>query len=113
MPPDPIPASPENPLRRVHTKSLPDLLRRLGVSLVVSTYQAGKMILIRADGDVLNTHFVNFDKPMGITADGSRLTIGGHNLTPAIGADGTLYVGASDPDVSGDAGLYAFWVEVP
>lgn len=66
-------------LRSVHTSNLPDIFGRLSISLVVSTYQAGKVILVRKDGDVLNTHFRSFSKPMGITADHAKLTIGGTN----------------------------------
>jgi uncharacterized protein (TIGR03032 family) len=68
-----------NPLRSVHTSSLTDILRQLHISLVVSTYQAGKVVLVRADGGTINTHFRNFHKPMGIAGDGSRLTVGGAN----------------------------------
>lgn len=45
----------------------------------VSTYQAGKVILVRTDGNALNTHFRTFAKPMGIAADQHRLTVGGSN----------------------------------
>lgn len=71
-----------NPLRSVYTNNLPDILTQLGVSLAVSTYQAGHVILVRAEADGgLNTHFRTFHKPMGIAADHSngRLTIGGAN----------------------------------
>lgn len=66
-------------LRSVHTSNLPGLFSQLQISLVVSTYQAGKVILVRSDGNSLNTHFHPFTKPMGIAADGARLTIGGTN----------------------------------
>ncbi len=66
-------------LRSVHTSNLPALFAELQMSLVVSTYQAGKVILIRNDGGVLNTHFRTFGKPMGIAADRAHLTIGGTN----------------------------------
>jgi hypothetical protein len=36
---------------------------------VVSTYQAGRLILLRG-GEVLNTHFVGLERPMGIAACG-------------------------------------------
>ncbi|MGH8491473.1 MAG: DUF4915 domain-containing protein [Gammaproteobacteria bacterium] len=58
---------------------MPALFDELNISLVVSTYQAGKVIVVRRDGEVLNTHFRTFDKPMGIAADRARLTIGGTN----------------------------------
>ena len=64
-------------LRSVHTANLPALFERLQISLVVSTYQAGKAIVVRNDGGALNTHFRTFTKPMGIAADHLRLTIGG------------------------------------
>src|SRR5690349_24968741 len=64
-------------LRSVHTSNLPELFDQLGISLIVSTYQAGKVIIIRSDSGKLNTHFRTFAKPMGIVADYNRLTIGG------------------------------------
>ncbi|MEB3337281.1 MAG: TIGR03032 family protein [Leptolyngbyaceae bacterium] len=64
------------PLRSVHTSNFADILAQLGISLVVSTYQAGKLITLRADNGVINTHFRVFEKPMGLAADRSRLAIG-------------------------------------
>lgn len=68
-----------SPLRSVYTSNLPNLLAQLGISLAVSTYQAGKVIIVRVDGAGINTHFRSFHKPMGIAADQGRLTIGGQN----------------------------------
>jgi uncharacterized protein (TIGR03032 family) len=82
----------DSSLRSVHTSNLPELFAQLQISLVVSTYQAGKVILVRNDGGSLNTHFRTFSKPMGIAADHSRLTIGGTNTVwyyrnmPAVAA---------------------------
>lgn len=74
------PSEPETtPLKSVYTATLPGLLNQLRISLAVSTYQAGRVILIRNDHGVINTHFRLFQKPMGITADATRLTIGGAN----------------------------------
>jgi uncharacterized protein (TIGR03032 family) len=66
-------------LRSVHTSNLPALFSQLQISLAVSTYRAGKVILVRNDNGILNTHFRTFAKPMGIAADRARLTIGGVN----------------------------------
>src|SRR5262245_26354603 len=66
-------------LRSVHTANLPELFDQLGISLIVSTYQAGKAIIVRSDSGTLNTHFRGFAKPMGIAAQSNRLTIGGAN----------------------------------
>jgi uncharacterized protein (TIGR03032 family) len=64
------------PLRAVHTPNFPTLLRRLGASLLVTTYQAGKVVLVRQEGDHLNTHFRGFSAPMGLALGGDRLAIG-------------------------------------
>ena len=62
---------PRAPPRSVHSTTLVDLLQQSGSSLLISTYQAGKLIIARADAGTLNTHFRNFDTPMGL-APGSR-----------------------------------------
>jgi uncharacterized protein (TIGR03032 family) len=53
-------------------------LRQLGASLLVTTYQAGKLVMLRDQGDHLNCHFRTFKAPMGLAlADGgARLAIG-------------------------------------
>ncbi|TWT48392.1 hypothetical protein [Botrimarina hoheduenensis] len=48
---------PADPLRSVHTTSFPALLGELGASIFVTSYQAGKFVVLRNDGGVLNTHF--------------------------------------------------------
>lgn len=64
------------PLRSVHTSNFPMILEQLGISLAVSTYQAGKLVFIRNDGGVINTHFRAFNKPMGMAVKGQRLALG-------------------------------------
>jgi uncharacterized protein (TIGR03032 family) len=64
------------PLRAVHTANFPALLRRLGASLLVTTYQAGKLVMVRDEGDHLNAHFRSFPAPMGLALHGNRLAIG-------------------------------------
>src|SRR5207253_10063697 len=64
------------PLRSVHTTSFADLLDQFGISLLVTTYQAGKLVMLRADNGVVNTHFRSFPKPMGLALHGNRLAIG-------------------------------------
>lgn len=66
----------EDALRSVHTTSFPELLKQLGASVLVTTYQAGKLVVLREDAGVLNTHFRNLQKPMGLARDGGRLAIG-------------------------------------
>ena len=74
--PSPNPAEPSEPVRSIHSTSFPPLLRQLGISLLVSTYQAGKVIVVRADGDVLNTLCRNFESPMGMAERQGALVIG-------------------------------------
>jgi hypothetical protein len=64
------------PLRAVQTPNLPALLRQLGASLLVTTGQAGKLVMVRDEGDHLNTHFRGFAAPMGMALSGDRLAVG-------------------------------------
>ena len=75
--PEPNPPEVEPaPLRSVHSANFAPLLEHLGVSLLVSTYQAGKLVILRADGDFVNTHFRTFRAPMGLALSGGRLAVG-------------------------------------
>lgn len=65
-----------SPLRSVHTTNFPAILEHLGSSMLVTTYQAGKLVVLRSDGGVLNTHFRTFNKPMGMAVNRGRLAIG-------------------------------------
>ena len=73
--PDSAPKIPP-PLRSTHTSNFSAILQQLGSSVLATTYQAGKLVMLRPDGDRLNTHFRAFSKPMGLAADGDRLAIG-------------------------------------
>jgi uncharacterized protein (TIGR03032 family) len=80
------------PLRSVHTTSFARILEQFAISVLVTTYQAGKLVLLRADHGVVNTHFRSFAKPMGLAVQGNRLAIGTalevwefHNV-PAVAA---------------------------
>jgi uncharacterized protein (TIGR03032 family) len=64
------------PLRSVHTSNFSAILQELGISVLVTTYQAGKLVMLRPDGERLNTHFRGFSKPMGLAVDGDRLAVG-------------------------------------
>ena len=41
------------PLRSVHTTSFAEILGHFGCSLLVTTYQAGKLVVVRADNGVV------------------------------------------------------------
>ena len=66
----------EDPLRSVHTNTFPALLEQAAGSVLVTTYQAGKLVVLRNDSGVLNTHFRNLMKPMGLAVQGGKLAIG-------------------------------------
>jgi uncharacterized protein (TIGR03032 family) len=66
----------DSPLRSVYTQSFPEFLNQLQSSMVVSTYQTGKLICARYDGGQLNTHFRNFPRPMGLAVAPGRMAIG-------------------------------------
>lgn len=61
-----------DPLRSVHTSNFPSLLTELNASLLLTTYQAGKLVILRDDHGTLNTHFRNRNKPMGLARSGGE-----------------------------------------
>ncbi|HEY2842730.1 MAG TPA: TIGR03032 family protein, partial [Bryobacteraceae bacterium] len=73
-------ATDPQPLRSVHTQTFPQILNQLCASVAVTTYQAGKLVLLRpeptANGFVLNTHFRTFSKPMGFAWEPGRFALG-------------------------------------
>jgi uncharacterized protein (TIGR03032 family) len=64
-----------SPFHSVSTASFNQLLGRLRSSLLVSTYQSGKLICARDRDGLLNTHFRDFDKPMGIAVAPGRFAL--------------------------------------
>jgi len=68
-------------VRFEHSAGFPDVLAQLGVSLLVSTYQAGKVLVLGADspaqgGSKLSISFHNFEQPMGMAVSPRSLAIG-------------------------------------
>src|SRR5438445_4331770 len=61
------------------TDSFVVLLQQLGASLLVSTYQANKLLVARATGSGLSMLVRTFERPMGMAVDAHRLTIGTRN----------------------------------
>lgn len=70
------PAAPGSIFASEHTNNLPELLRQAGISLLVTTYQAGKLIVVRDNGPRLNVHTRTYPKPMGLAADNQRFALG-------------------------------------
>ena len=64
------------PLYSTHTLYFGRLLEFLNLSLLVTTYQADKLVVLRCDDNGVNIHFQHFRRPMGLACDGERLAVG-------------------------------------
>lgn len=63
----------------VHSPGFPQLLREADLSLLLSTYQAGKLVALSAAGESLSLEFANFERPMGLAVRSDRLAVGSRN----------------------------------
>jgi len=59
-----------------YTPVLPEILSHLNTSILVSTYQAGKVLVIGVHEQRLQVSFLDFDQPMGIAVGVDRIAIG-------------------------------------
>ena len=78
-PSDASPAPTTVPFHYTQTESFVALLQQLDASLLVSTYQANKLLVARATGGGLSMLVRTFERPMGLAVDAQRLTIGTRN----------------------------------
>ncbi len=64
------------PFHCAYTPNVPELLARLNCSLAISTYQAGKVILLspQANGSLIQLART-FQKPMGIALQGNKMVV--------------------------------------
>lgn len=72
-----VPAPAE--FRYTQSESFVALLHDLGASLLVSTYQANKLLAVRADKSGLSTLVRTFERPMGIAVVGRQFSLGSRN----------------------------------
>src|SRR5262245_35332541 len=89
-PPPPPPPAPVE-FRYTQTDRFVTVLQELGASLLVSTYQANKLLVARATGAGLNTLVRTFERPMGIAADSRKL---------ALGTRGHVWMFRNAPDIA-------------
>lgn len=68
--------NPQAELTSIYTQNFPDILKQLEISVAVTTYQAGKLILLREENGKLNTHFRSFLRPMGMCANQKNIYLG-------------------------------------
>jgi uncharacterized protein (TIGR03032 family) len=64
------------PVEYSHTSNLPEILEQLNVSLLISTYQAGQLIVVGAHRGQLTFSFHRFDQIMGVAVGADRLAVG-------------------------------------
>jgi uncharacterized protein (TIGR03032 family) len=69
------PGTPTAPFSLQTSPQLPELLAELDCSLALTTYQAGKLILLSSDGERLVQLPRTFEEPMGLAVDGNRMAV--------------------------------------
>lgn len=62
--------------RAHYTANLPALLKHLNIALAFTSYQAGRLMLVRSDGQQLDVNYKSFMRPMGLTVTKDSLTLG-------------------------------------
>lgn len=77
-------------VRFEHSRDFPGILAQLGVSLLISTYQAGKVIVLGAVDDKLALSFHNLEQPMGMAVTPRTLAIGTRRLVWFLNASADL-----------------------
>ena len=68
----------------------PELLAQLDASLVISTYQAGKVLFVSSDGDGIKLLPRNMEQPMGLALKGRQLAVACHSDTWVLRHDERL-----------------------
>ncbi len=58
-----------------YNKSVPFILEKLNVCILLTTYQASKLIIISAENQQLRQTPITLKKPMGIAIDGTKLAV--------------------------------------
>ena len=73
--------SSQREVRYEHSRDFPQLLSELGLSVLVTTYQAGKVAMLGSHGQQLALSFHNFDRPMGVAIadDGITMAVAAKN----------------------------------
>lgn len=59
-----------------YSANLPQVFQALNISLAFTSYQAGRLMLVRSDKDSLDVNFKSFVRPMGLAASETGLTLG-------------------------------------
>ncbi len=82
---------PKREVRHEYTRNLPALLGQLGVSLLISTYQAGKVVAVGVAQGNLTLTYHNFERAMGLAVKPDCI---------AVGARAQVWFLQSNPDLA-------------
>jgi uncharacterized protein (TIGR03032 family) len=66
----------DTPFRSANTPGFAPLLEGLGVTLLVTTYQAGKLMAVRAQSNRVSTLLRGFEHPMGLAIRAGEFALG-------------------------------------
>lgn len=75
-----------------YSNNLAGIIQHLGISLLFSTYQAGKLGVVTVKDQTLDIAFHNFERAMGIAVNKTRMAVGGKDW---------VYFLKNDPDIAG------------
>jgi protein O-GlcNAc transferase len=74
-------------VRYEYTPHFPEILAHLRASILVTTYQAGKLLVLGVADGKLQISFLSYEQPMGLAVSDKRIAIGTrrqiHFLVPA------------------------------
>jgi uncharacterized protein (TIGR03032 family) len=89
---NPVPGTPPPPFTCSYTPQIPELLERLGGTLAISTYQAGKVLFLSSQDDKLIQLPRTFPRAMAVGIDGSRMAVATKDKVHILGNEATLAV---------------------
>lgn len=64
-----------NPFQARYTPNFPELLNKLGGTIMLTTYQTGKVIMLSSDADNISQLVRDFDRPMGVAFYGDIMAM--------------------------------------
>jgi len=99
---DTVPAV-DKPFRSAHTPGFAALLESLGISLLVTTYQAGKLMAVRGRAGRVDTLLRSFERPMGLAVRETPPSSLGGAGTPreiALGTRNQVWHLRNAPDIA-------------
>jgi uncharacterized protein (TIGR03032 family) len=73
-----------------HSTTLPDLLRQLELSVLLSTYQAGRVVSLGCHGGQMRVAFSHFDQAMGLCRTPTGVALASRNAIWALPANRQL-----------------------